>query len=82
MDVHLFFGRNYGNLPLIINNLGLSNSNDYSTNVQIADLNALNAMLAIVKWKKLVGFYQDLTEEHHLTYTINTSQLRNEDTTA
>ncbi len=59
-----------------------TDDNEYSTNVQIADLNALNAMLAVIKWKKMVGFYQDLTEEHHLTYSINTSQLRNEDTTA
>lgn len=34
--------------------------NDYSTNIQIADLNCLNAMLAVIKWKKLSGFYQDL----------------------
>lgn len=59
-----------------------TDDNEYSTNIQIADLNALNALFAVIKWKKMVGFYQDLTEEHHLTYSINTSQLRNEDTTA
>ena len=32
----------------------------YSSNIQVADLNALNAMLAVVKWKKLRGFYRDL----------------------
>ena len=30
---------------------------DYSQNIQIADLNALNAALAVLKWKKLMGFY-------------------------
>jgi len=56
-------------------------NNEYSTNIQIADLNALNALLAVVKWKKLSGFYQDLKKEHHSTYTINTGQLINEDLT-
>jgi predicted ThiF/HesA family dinucleotide-utilizing enzyme len=53
--------------------------NEYSTNIQIADLNALNALMAVIKWKKLCGFYQDLKQEHNSTYTINTSQLINED---
>ncbi|SDD77413.1 ThiF family adenylyltransferase [Niabella drilacis] len=53
--------------------------NDYSTNIQIADLNALNAMLAVIKWKKLSGFYQDLKKEHNTLYFINTSKLLNED---
>jgi hypothetical protein len=52
---------------------------EYATNIQIADLNALNALLAIIKWKKLSGFYQDLKNEHHTTYTINTSQLLHND---
>ena len=30
---------------------------DYSRNIQIADLNALNAALAVIKWKKISGFY-------------------------
>lgn len=56
--------------------------NEYSTNIQIADLNALNALIAVIKWKKLSGFYQDLKMEHHTTYSINTGQLINEDFTA
>ncbi len=55
-------------------------NNEYATNIQIADLNCLNAALAVIKWKKLSGFYQDVKEEHHTTYSINVSQLRNEDT--
>lgn len=53
--------------------------NEYATNIQIADLNALNALMAVIKWKKLCGFYQDLKQEHNSTYTINTSQLINDD---
>ena len=51
----------------------------YDTNIQIAELNALNAALAVIKWKKLVGFYSDVTEEHNTLYTINDNLLHNDD---
>lgn len=44
----------------------------YSQNIQIADLNALNATLAVLKWKKLVGFYHDDLREHHSTFAVAT----------
>ena len=53
--------------------------NEYDVNIQIADLNALNAALAVIKWKKLVGFFHDLECEHHSTYTIDGNMLLNED---
>lgn len=59
-----------------------TDENDYSTNIQIADLNAMNAIMAVLKWKKLSGFYKDLKEEHNTTYTVNTGQLLNDDFTA
>lgn len=43
----------------------------YSTNIQIAELNAFNATIAVIKWKKLAGVYQDLNNEHHSTYSLN-----------
>jgi hypothetical protein len=65
----------------ISNRIGFEtlDDNEYATNIQIADLNALNALMAVIKWKKLSGFYQDLKQEFNSTYTINTSQLINED---
>ena len=51
----------------------------YSTNIQVADLNALNASLAVVKWKKLFGFYADLENEYFSTYTIDGNKIINED---
>jgi hypothetical protein len=54
-------------------------NNEYSRNIQIADLNALNAALAVIKWKKLCGFYVDLDKEHHSTYTIDGNMLLNDD---
>ena len=53
--------------------------NAYSKNIQIADLNMLNAALAVAKWKKLFGFYKDLESEHFSTYTIDGNALINED---
>lgn len=52
----------------------------YSTNIQIADLNMLNAAFAVIKWKKLCGFYQDMEHEHDSTYTINENQLLSDQT--
>lgn len=52
---------------------------DYDRNIQIADLNALNAVLAVIKWKKLFGFYRDLKGEHHSQFSIDTNLLLNED---
>lgn len=47
----------------------------YASNIQIADMNALNATLAVIKWKKYCGFYQDLMNEHESVYAINAHQL-------
>lgn len=47
----------------------------YRSNIQVADLNALNATLAVIKWKKYCGFYQDCYLEHQSCYSINTHQL-------
>lgn len=48
---------------------------EYQENIQIADLNALNAALAVIKWKKLYGFYQDLVQDHNTLYSINDNIL-------
>ena len=52
---------------------------EYDRNIQIADLNMLNAALAVIKWKKLSGFYADLEGEYSITYTIDGNHLLNED---
>jgi hypothetical protein len=53
--------------------------NEYDRNIQIADMNALNAAYAVMKWKKLFGFYRDLKSEHHTQFSIDTNLLLNED---
>ena len=59
---------------------GDAGANEYNTNVQIAELNALNASLAVIKWKKLSGFYHDLGKEHHMAYDINVNKIINDET--
>ncbi len=51
----------------------------YHTNIQVAELNALNAALAVVKWKKLRGVYLDLEEEHDSTYTIDCNMVTSDE---
>ena len=59
-----------------------SDNNEYATNIQIAELNALNAILAVLKWKKIRGFYVDLENEHHCSYSVSVSKIFNEDVSA
>lgn len=54
--------------------------NAYASNIQIAELNALNASLAVVRFKKVYGFYVDLEREHHSVYQLDGNVLTNEDT--
>ncbi len=51
----------------------------YTRNIQIADLNMLSATLAVIKWKKLMGFYLDLEHEHSSYYNTDGNHLLNED---
>ncbi len=52
---------------------------DYASNIQIADLNALNATLAVIRWKKLFGYYRDFEKEHQNTFTTDCNMLLGED---
>jgi hypothetical protein len=44
-------------------------------NVQVIELNAMNAMLAVVKYKQLLGFYADETKAVSLKYITSWSRL-------
>jgi hypothetical protein len=54
-------------------------NNLYTRNIQIADLNMLNAAMAVMKFKKLFGFYVDLEGEHFSALSIDGNHLLNED---
>jgi hypothetical protein len=48
----------------------------YASNIQVADLNALNAALAVIRWKR---YFADLEAEHFVTYTVDGNAITNED---
>jgi hypothetical protein len=54
-------------------------ADDYRTNIQISELNAMSATMAVIKWKKLRGFYADAELEHNSTYTIEWNMLTSDE---
>jgi hypothetical protein len=50
---------------------------EYSWNIQTADLNMMNAVMAVLKWKKLCGYYEDSKHEYHSTLTVVRNQMVN-----
>lgn len=52
----------------------------YASNIQVADLNCLNAALAVEKWKRMCGFYLDDKSEFNMTFNVGLNQLNNEET--
>ena len=50
---------------------------EYERNVQLAELSALNAALAVIKWKKMRGFYSDQEGELNCEYVIDGNKLLN-----
>lgn len=49
---------------------GDGGANEYASNIQIAELNALNAAIAVIQWKKLFGFYVDMREQYNTGFSI------------
>jgi hypothetical protein len=58
---------------------GENPNNEYSSLPQIAELNGLNAAFAIIKWKKIIGFYHDREEEYHSQYLLTNNKILNND---
>lgn len=57
-------------------------ANEYSTNIQIAELNAMNAALAVMRWKKLYGFYRDSSRAYSNSYSIAANEMVNDEEVA
>lgn len=51
---------------------------EYDRNIQIADLNALNAQFAVIAWKKFLGYYADHTPAVETLYAVFTGEVVNE----
>lgn len=53
-------------------------ADDYRSNIQIAELNMLNAAQAVIAWKKYRGIYADWDQPHHIAYSIASNRIANE----
>jgi hypothetical protein len=58
---------------------GKPEPDEYDWNIQTADLNMLNAALAVIRWKKMFGFYMDGKQEFNSVYSVGRNQLVNGD---
>lgn len=52
----------------------------YRSNIQIVEMNALNAAIAVMRWKRIVGMFADDRQETESTYNTALSQLSNKAT--
>ena len=52
-------------------------SDDYGTNIQVADLNALNGVLAVIRWKRHVGYYATESISDEVVFKLYTNEIRN-----
>ncbi|WIB67575.1 ThiF family adenylyltransferase [Curtobacterium sp. MCBD17_035] len=59
-----------------------TDEDEYGSNIQIAELNALNAAHAVIWWKKVSGYYVWPDHEMHTTYTLSGNLLTNDEATA
>lgn len=50
---------------------------DYTSNIQVAELNALNAVLAVIQWKRHLGFYATHEKKNQTVYKLYLNELRN-----
>ena len=48
----------------------------YRSNIQTAELNAFCALMAVIKWKKYCGFYQDLCPYQNRVYNTNDGEFK------
>lgn len=68
-----------GNVTLPTKPAAAPGEDDYSTNIQVADLNALNALLAVIEWKRWLGFYATHAPATEVVYKLYLNELRNGD---
>ncbi|MDN4592057.1 hypothetical protein DBA29_26600 [Xenophilus aerolatus] len=51
----------------------------YRSNIQIAELNCMNALMAIFKWKRLSGIYLSDRNDFNTTFSLSLNQISNEE---
>jgi hypothetical protein len=52
---------------------------EYDRNIQTGDVNMLSAAMAVIRWKRLRGFYTDRKREFNSLYTVAQNRIDNGD---
>ena len=52
--------------------------NEYASNIQIAELNAMNAAMAVIRWKKHYDVYRDSRQQIYTGYSIASGEVVSE----
>lgn len=55
----------------------MGGANEYDRNIQVSDLNCLNAVLAVGNWKKYLGYYASAKLVDETIYKVFTGTIRN-----
>ena len=53
---------------------------EYDQNIQIAELNMLNAAHAVIAWKMHIGFYRDFRQDIESEYTLDGNMITRPET--
>ncbi|EMS8793046.1 ThiF family adenylyltransferase [Enterobacter ludwigii] len=61
-----------------LSDLSKPRDNLYRTNIQIGELNALNACLAVIRYKQYKGFYSSEENIYHLLFNISDLKINSE----
>lgn len=54
-------------------------NNEYARNIQVSELNMINAAYAVIQWKQLCGFYRDTERELHSIFRVADNHILSED---
>jgi len=54
----------------------------YKSNIQVADMNAMNAILAVIRWKQFYGYYIDYEQAHNLSFSVAMQSIARKETIA
>lgn len=75
--ISLFDKNNYDEVS---NYIDFEQDNDdvYSSNIQIAECNCLNATLSVIRWKKYFGVYADMVNKFQDGYSIEMGEIVHE----
>lgn len=77
LQVSLGTTKHYAHLSRAFGDEG-ADEDMYASDIQIAELNALAATLSIIRWKKMLGFYADISHEYFSVYGLNDNVIENE----